>query len=568
MKNKLFIGLLLITFLLIPYAGNAKIRTYDICKEGCEYNNILDVWSKVNLLNDNDDIVINFKDEGPYYYIENETDLVKAKNLGKALCERIGGEYDEDFIDCLVDGQSVKDTEFFGITYISNPKLSSVKINGVSNKTTIKMSPLMDASAFLSALSFSGVLFTDFEMNNIKFDSSVYFANNNEDRQEGVMNNCEVGHAILVFGNTGLDIYNSKLRNVYAVGSDWEEDQYYFNEPTVGNPLILLKNNTNTFKNDYIKYSQKMLNDFNEEFEKYKEKNPEPEYPNLEGGYYKNDDESWQEYHERIDTYNEKMRQYSEDYELWMNNITDFYQDLVYDKFGRKPNITKESILEVITMMISNDGYKRFEDYYNEYVEDNPMPVCRNIVREDYATEEEYQNAIQDETSCWEEYEEWWHGLVEPGYESTKTIFANEGEALLNLLMSIIFPGNDGTLSTIFEISGGNIKFSEYKTKTTSFSSNLSLEEIATELQTSTDDWKLSKEGIIDIKNGKIIPLAVGEVEISKVTDDNYYVVKIVVTPDMLNPKTGSKLLLGLLTISIMTLLGIKSLKRTKKELS
>ena len=69
--------LLLIVF-LFPIIINAEAITYNICKSGCEYNDLETVSNEINSLTNVDDVIVNFKDselyDGNLYYIS-EHDL-------------------------------------------------------------------------------------------------------------------------------------------------------------------------------------------------------------------------------------------------------------------------------------------------------------------------------------------------------------------------------------------------------------------------------------------------------------------------------------------------------------
>ena len=55
---------------LLPFIVNAKTITYDICKKDCEYNSILLVWYDINHLTEDAEIIINFKDQATYTFMD------------------------------------------------------------------------------------------------------------------------------------------------------------------------------------------------------------------------------------------------------------------------------------------------------------------------------------------------------------------------------------------------------------------------------------------------------------------------------------------------------------------
>ncbi len=101
--------LLFLFALFLPFIVNASTKTYNICKEGCEYDSILVVWHDIYKLTEDTDVVINFKDDGVYTFFDmNHFDVIM--------------EMDEDE----------------QAAHITNPHVKSVVINGdKDNNTTI-----------------------------------------------------------------------------------------------------------------------------------------------------------------------------------------------------------------------------------------------------------------------------------------------------------------------------------------------------------------------------------------------------------------------------------------------
>ncbi len=105
MKKALFTILLAIS--IFPLLVKAQTKTYNICKEGCEYDSILVVWSEINHLTEDYDVVVNFKDGAVYSFL------------------------DFKYADLLMSSEW--DT---GI-YIYNPHVKSFTMNGYENGKTV-----------------------------------------------------------------------------------------------------------------------------------------------------------------------------------------------------------------------------------------------------------------------------------------------------------------------------------------------------------------------------------------------------------------------------------------------
>lgn len=79
MKKLIYI---LIASILLPVTINAETYTYEICKSGCEYNDfktMFDAFKNNSNITADDDVVINFKDDG-VYAADTSTKLTAKKN--------------------------------------------------------------------------------------------------------------------------------------------------------------------------------------------------------------------------------------------------------------------------------------------------------------------------------------------------------------------------------------------------------------------------------------------------------------------------------------------------------
>ena len=563
MKKKCFLLLAFVISLLFPFAVNAKEKVYNICKEGCEYDRLLPVMVDINFLKEDYDVIVNFKDSGPYYYIEDETDYLMADTAEEGLCENIGGEY--FYGDCYVNGESVNNNEFFSIVYIANPNLSSVTLNGVEEKTEIKLSPFIDSSEFLMAFSFPGVLFTNFTLNNMKYDSSVYFASNQKP-VEGTLNNCEIRHAILTYGTVTVTVENSNINNVYALGSEEDETGQYLGLVDAGNSLVIIKDKSNTFAHTMFKYSEQAIREVESILNQYKAEHPAPQfnesYPIRENG------ESYASYRERLDEYYARRNAWWSIYDAWNTEYFEFVRQTIASKVNKNYfSIEENDVYDFIADYLSSltgSSFNTFREHYLEYEAENPCPPALPYPnRNQYATDEAYEEAYNAYLEREHERYEWSLELIDDAYDYAADIFATSGESLLRIITKVLF-GDDGDASNLFELGGGRIVFSEYKTKTTTLSNHLDLKAISEELQTDISGWQLSQDGIIEIRNGEIIPLQVGEVEIKKIIGDNIYTVKIVITPDMINPYTGQNKLIILLA-AVTLLIGAYVYKQKRR---
>ncbi len=104
--KKVLLSILLI-IVIIPFTVKAQTKTYNICKEGCDYDSILVVWSEVNHLEEDYDVVVNFKDEAVYSFL------------------------DFNYMDILMSD------EWSVGTYIWNPHVKSFTMNGYENGKTV-----------------------------------------------------------------------------------------------------------------------------------------------------------------------------------------------------------------------------------------------------------------------------------------------------------------------------------------------------------------------------------------------------------------------------------------------
>ena len=118
--------LLIIIALFVPFIVNAKTKTYEICQDGCEYDRLADVIIDVNLLQEEDDVVINFKDAGPYYLIKDERDFEYIQSKMEEVCTTNGGTWDG--FDCLSSENEILNITG-GNTYIYNYGINTLLIS-------------------------------------------------------------------------------------------------------------------------------------------------------------------------------------------------------------------------------------------------------------------------------------------------------------------------------------------------------------------------------------------------------------------------------------------------------
>lgn len=566
MKKKLLIVLLL---LLLPFHIQAKEKVFNICKEGCEYNRLLDVMIEANMIDEETEITINFKDEGPYYFLEDEADYSIIEEYEITVCTKLGGEY--SWGQCTRNGESLNDKEMFSIVLFANMNLKKVTMNGVEGKTTIALSKMFDSSAFLSALSFPGVLFSDFEFNNIKYNTSVFFGGisyEGASRIEGSLNNCEIAHGLLAYGDTIVTVENSKLNNIYAIGIELGEEDYL---PVAhGKAIIVLKGKNNTFAHKTFTYTEEFMATLRQTVvaaeSAYLAEHPAPTFTEQKPE--RGNDETWNDYSARIAPYLERRNAYLEEYSAWLDNYIDVTYAAIVSVSGDyfdNHEANYENVYNLYGNWLSStaEGLLSFKDAKEEYALEHPIPQrYPKPKRTDYATEEEYNAAydlfLEGETA----YNEWWQGLRPEVYDFTTDFFSSIGEQFLNLLLEVLFPGSKD-ISGLVEFAGGNVIVTDTETRTVSITSTLSLQEIADSFHTSIEEWEVMDQSIIEIRDGKIIPLKVGETEIRKVNDGNAYYVTIIVTPDMINPGTGQHILIIVLSLlGVLTVLQIITKKR------
>lgn len=515
--------LTLLILLIIPITVSAKTKTYEVCQEGCEYNRLAEVIIDANLLRDEYDVVINFKDEGPYYLIKDEQDFQYIENKIEEVCTANDGVW---------DGYDCRSNDYYQIlgskTYIFNSKLSSVTFNGVENKTMIYPTGIFSMSELLNALTFPGIINSNFEMNNIKLTSSAYFSAIEKD-VKGKINNCDIKHGILVSGNVNLEISNSKINNVYSIGSELFEEEITENiYDSLKDPVVIIDKSTTTFYKKYFKYSEKVLNDLFTQLEEYIE-NYEYDfnvpYP-LEENY-----ASYDDYLAAVDSW-------VQEYEEWELNSIENFTDIIKSIKG-SAGLDREDYLQLITsfMIDGAEFSEQYNDLIEEYISEHPMPDENNT--------DEYQQWLK-------EFNQEFGSII-----INENLFPSTDEVMLKLFSGILFPGDDGTFSNVIELANGKVYFKDGIEKSIQMNQNLDFQGITQVLGTSIDGWEMSNNDIIKISNGKIIPLKVGSVELRKQTQDDIYVINIEITPDMLiNPNTGT----GISIIIIITILLVSSI--------
>ena len=556
---------MIFSLFLFPFVGNAEEKVVNICKEGCEYDRLLPAVVDINFLEEDYDVIVNFKDAGPYYFIEDERDYLLADNTESYVCEQLlGGEY--DLGDCYRDGVSIRDREFFNALYFVNKNLSSITVNGVEEKTTIRMTPLLSASEFLMAFSFPGVLMTNFTFNNLNFESSLYFASGGE-KIEGTVNNCDVKYSLLAYGNVKLSIENSKILNVISIGEEINTDEIAFPQASVGNPKIIMKNNSNTYAEKGMgKISEDDLVGFNLSVKEYKDTHPYPvcevnilDYPRREPN------ESLADYNERLKEFHRKIEEYENAVKEWDDAYLEFFLPILEERFHKDYlHLAENNPNDFFPLFIntSEGSFENFRRKYEEYAAQNPPPQRLPYPQKNkFATEEEYQAALDAYNESSNERYKWSLALLDDAYDYTTGMLADSGDALIKLFSMIVF-GDAGDYSNLVEIGGGRIVFSDYKATESPISKHLTLREIAEEWETTLDGWELSENGIIEIRNGEIIPLKVGEVVMTKTEGDKEYTLKVVISPDMLNPNTKRNISFILLLIG----LGLGTYYTTKKR--
>lgn len=540
---KKYILSILLFMLFMPFYVNAETKTYEICQNGCEYDRFTDVIIDVNLLQENYDVVINFEDAGPYYLIKDEQDYNNIQTKGEEICTSNGGNWDG--FQCVLDGSS---TLIGGPIYIYNSKLSSITINGVKDKTIIHPTGIFSMSELLSNLTFPGILYSNFELNNLKFESSLYFASLDKGVY-GKINNCDIKYNILVFGNENVEILNSKINNVYSLGVkamfdegvSSEEIEQYKEDHNLKDPIVIIDKNSTSFYKKYYKYSNSDIEYVFSLFEDFCNNNPEPRYNvpfPVESDYINNN-----EYvNAAIEWFREERiwsNEHSEEYYEWEaekeKNTLDIINYLRSKKGGN--SLSDEDFLEFISSFREKDiDTEDYKEFIENYLTEHPEP----------------EEGSPDGYQWYKDFQ-----LAQGYYIVNSNLFPKSFDFLLKIVSSIIFPGDDGTFSNMVGLADGKIYFKESKYKEIPINKNLSLYEIANELGTSIDGWEMSNNDIIKISNGKIIPLKVGSVELRKQTQDDFYVINIEITPDMIiNPNTGT----GISIIIIITILLVSSI--------
>ena len=510
--------LIVILILLFPFIVKAETKTYEICQDGCEFDRLAPVLIDINLLKEEYDVVINFKDEGPYYLIKDEQDYYTLLSKIEEECINNNGTWDG--YDCI-DSNSL---EIGTLTMFFNPKLKSLTINGVENKTEIYPTGVFSMSEFLNALTFAGILQTNFELNNLYLASSVYFTAVTKD-VEGTINNCDIKHGILAFGNEHIVIKNSKINNVYIIGKDFAKENMLVEEnpslyKDLKNPIIIIDKETTTFYKKYYKYTEKSLMESFAELREFYDNNPEPKYsepyPILEDFL---TDEEWKN---AVTTYWNNERQWRIDHinEIieWNNakkEIVDRISERFYqDKVGKT---MEETILELLDTMVNNDqtlqeSYNSFEE---KYLQENPMP---EIGTDEYDIwYKEHQEALE-------------HYLIDG------SLLPTSGDLLLKLLNMIIFPGDDGSFSNVIELSGGKIYLGSSGYRKIQVEEKTNIKDLMTE---PILDIEIPENEVIKIEKSTIIPLKPGEVTIVIKTENEILNLTIeVVAGEVLNPNT------------------------------
>ena len=547
--KKLILPILLF-LMFMPFVVNAKTKTYDICQNGCEYDRLADVIIDVNLLQEEYDVVINFKDSGPYYLIKDERDFEYIQSKMEDVCTSNGGTWDG--YDCI----STETLDIIGgNTYIYNSNLNSVILNGVENKTTIYPTGIFSISEFLSALTFSGVLQSNFEFNNLNFESSLYFASVTK-AISGKINNCDVKHSTLVFGNVNLDIYNSTINNVYSLGSELLIDDYSVSQEKfdelkeqydLKDPIVRIDKKTTSFHKKYFKYTEKDIEATISKLKEFYDNNPMPKY---EGQYPEREDyQSNQEYFNAIREYwsghDAWVKEHQEEINEWEAKQEQLISEIIAEfreKKGAK-ELDKNDYLDLI-LSFTGDIHIVLEDYYEfeqQYIQDHPKPEVNTP-----------------------EYEAWYKEFSEEvGHRMIDgDIFPSSGEIILKIISSIIFPGDDGNFSNMVEFSKGKIYFIDNNHIITPINKKIDLKEISQVFGTSLDGWTLSRNDIVKISGNEIIPLKAGTVVLSKQTADDIYIINIEITPDMLNNPETSTGTIHILILILSTLILFFFLKK------
>ena len=246
MKNgKRLMLLLFVLFLFTPCIVHARTKTYDICKSGCEYNNILNVWQDINRLESNYDVVINFKDNGPYSFLDDFEDInfedddfetyevplvVDYSTYYGYACDDNGTkiylnddrvyDYNTRIMKCyLIEEEDYWETS----TFLFNSQLNSITVNGYKDgKTTIDVVGSLEEGSLFKGL--ERLFFTGFanakeaNYNNINLIGSFYVGAQSSMQSRVYANNCDFNYGILAY-NSDLTITNSSVHNVYSLGN-------------------------------------------------------------------------------------------------------------------------------------------------------------------------------------------------------------------------------------------------------------------------------------------------------------------------------------------------------------
>ncbi len=234
--------LLIIMILVIPSFVNAKEKVYNICKSGCEYSKIIDVWSDINKLNDNVDVIVNFKDAGPYSFMDGYEnyigDYINADTYEVPL---ISGE---DYYSYCLDGDNKIDLDdekvydyntsthkcllikgdekrYKTSPYIYNSNINSVTINGYDKeRTVIDIVGAGDEDSILhpyARLFFMGAVNTKLSyFKNLDIIGSFYGGSELNDDSIIIADNCNFRYGILTYG-VKMNITNSNINRVYSL---------------------------------------------------------------------------------------------------------------------------------------------------------------------------------------------------------------------------------------------------------------------------------------------------------------------------------------------------------------
>ena len=527
--------LIIIMIFLFPLVVKAETKTYEICQEGCEYDRLAPVIIDVNLLQDEYDVEINFKDEGPYYLIKDEQDYTTMLSRIEEECINNNGTWDG--YDCINPESIIIGTS----SMFFNSRLKSLTLNGVENKTKIFPTGIFSMSEFLNALTFSGILQTDFELNNLYFASSIYFTAVTKD-VKGTINNCDIKHGILAYGNEYIEIKNSKINNVYAIGKDFAEENALITaegkEMDIKNPTIIIDKQTTSFYKKFYKYTEDNMQEIFAELREFYDNNPEPKfsepYPQIED--YQTEDAYW----DAISIYwrneNQWNIEHQDEYKEWKKakeQVIEKTSHKFYEYKGTSEN-WEATLLELIES-ISNDTTNLLEDYHNfeeKYMQEHPMPV---IGTDEYDIwYQEYQKELD-------------HHLI------NGSLLPTSGEIVMKLLSMIIFPGDDGSFSNVIEIGEGKIYLRTNNYKKLPIDKKSSINDIIKEIKEPIEKIEFSKNDIVKIEDDTIIPLKVGIVELRIQTKNEVIYLTIEVTEEMLNPKTKANITAVIIIILIIS---------------